>query len=139
METQSPVPGPQSGGTNPDSIPSPLHRWLGAVPLFMIFIVLTWSVSLARRCGALYSRWKVDFPLPTKIALGLTEQMAFYYGLVLPVMFVLCWVYFGWGAKKGSRLVWFNLFFTIILLMVVFVFVGGIILPYFKIHSAMRR
>ena len=119
--------------------PSLFHRWLGAVPIFMTFVIVGYVSTRAADVSEYYARWRVDLPLPTIAALFLCKAMSQYYGLALPSMFTVCWLYFGWAAKKHNRLMWFNTLAFLVCIITALFLIGGLFLPYLKIEGSLRR
>jgi hypothetical protein len=88
--------------------PSLSMRWLGAVPMFTTFAAVVWMSSRSHVMQDVCELYRIDLPLPTKLAFVIRGFMERYYGLMMPGMFAVCWLYFGWAAKNKKRLLWFS-------------------------------
>jgi len=118
---------------------SALYRWLGAVPIFAIFVVTAWFPTRATHFKDIFSSLRVDLPLTTKFTLFLSKIVSNYYGAALPVMFAICWLYFGWAAKKQERMVWFNVLAFLACVFLTLTVMGGLFVPELKILDALRK
>jgi hypothetical protein len=125
------------------SEPQPMlfHRWLGAVPMLMTFVV---AAGIARAMDVMeyvnrIQLMGVELAKPTCAAIFLCQAMQHYYGLGLPAMFGLCWLHFGWAAKRQKRLMWFNILAVLVCVLTALILIGGLFLPYMQIQEALKR
>src|SRR5688572_5095950 len=94
--------------TTTEQPPRALHRWLGAVPMFVTFFIAFGMVPFMQRMRHILKLFNVDLPLPTHIALYWAEFSSHFYLLWLPLMFGPSWLYFSWGSRSSRRLMWWN-------------------------------
>ncbi len=115
------------------------ERWLAAVPLFLSLAILGFCVPKVPVFLEIYKALRIDLPLPTVLALHFGQAIARNYFFCLPVMFVLSAIHFGFAAKSRPRLMRMNQIWMFFFIFVVLVFIAGLILPFIKIHAALRR
>lgn len=120
--------------------PSPsIHaRWFAAVPFFLTLVVLAVSMQDFIQKKNVITQLRVNLPLPTRIALGLGQQLIEYYFLAMPLMFAVAWFHFAWACKSERRLVVASQVWLLLLALVLMCFVVSMHATFFAIRAAMR-
>jgi hypothetical protein len=121
-----------------NSVPTLQQRWIGAVPLFMLFLVNLASAARYQSLKQEFHRLRIDLPMPTNLALFWSGILVSYYFLWMPIMLGIGYFYFAWVARNHRRLMWVNLMCTALLLFSSLVLIGGMFLPYMKIQDVLR-
>jgi hypothetical protein len=119
--------------------PALVHRWLAAVPLFLIPLILVWALPRVDEFSQMIRELRLEIPILTKFALALGRLMSDYYFLFMPLLFILCWLHFGWAAKTRARLLWVLQVWFLLFVLTLVVFPVGYFLPMFKISTALRK
>jgi hypothetical protein len=121
-----------------NSAPTLQQRWIGAVPLFMLFLVNLASAARYQSLKQEFYRLRIGLPMPTNLALFWSGILVSYYFLWMPIMLGIGYFYFAWVAQNHRRLMWVNLMCTALLLFSSLVLIGGMFLPYMKIQDHLR-
>ena len=118
---------------------SMLYRFLGAVPLFTIFTVVMLVPLRVTQLKDVFDSLRLSLPFPTTATWFFYKLVSKYYGLALPVMFSICWLYFGWAAKKRKRLMEFSTLAFLLCSFLTLIVMGGFFVAEWKILDALRR
>jgi hypothetical protein len=119
--------------------PGALHRWLGAVPMFMTFAVIAIGLTRVSWIFDIFRNLRVDLPLPSHLLYGIYKVATPYYGAWPPIMLTVAMAYFGWACKRRSRMMWVSLISLSVFLMVLWLVLGGALLPMIKIQIALGK
>lgn len=120
-------------------VPTLRDRWIGATPLFLAFAVLAFSLRNFATFKQMLLSLRIELPLPTRFALFSGQAVLDCYFLVMPVMFLLTWLHFGWAAKTRGRLLIANQTWFLFFVLVFLCFSIGLHVAFFKISTSWRN
>src|SRR5436190_1917507 len=101
METAHPI-------ENPTPKLGTRHRWLGAVPMFVCFVLIALAPRIIQHFEALFSGTGARATIPILILFSFGRSIQTKPWLFTAFMFAVAWTYFGWVAKDRRRIIWFN-------------------------------
>jgi type II secretory pathway component PulF len=80
-------------------------RLLGALPMFLVFVIFALYMLLCPRFGQMFKEMDLGaLPWITTCVLEVGYVGHDYYFLFCPGMFAIAWVYFTWGCATGRRM-----------------------------------
>lgn len=116
-----------------------LERWLGFAPMIVLMGIFGCVIPRVTRFEGIFTQLGVDPPALTKAALWISRNFVQLYLLWLPAAFAICWGYFAYMAKSRPRVLWFSLLTAFLVVISLSLFLGGTLLPIFKIQEALRK
>ena len=88
--------------------PSLPIRLLGAIPLLFLYIIFFTLLDVTSRFEAIFKEMDLGggSSLLTQFTFALASTGVQFWYLLMPIMFVLAWLFFAWGCKTQTRMLW---------------------------------
>jgi hypothetical protein len=128
----------ETAPATPEERPTLAQRWLGVLPLILSLGIWVLMAETVLDHADVFSQLRVNMPKPARVAFFLVEQLEKVWPFTLSALLLFA-LHFGWGCRTTQRLLWVNIAWMLLLLLVVFVFFGGSLMCMAKIVEAMVK